>query len=340
MHLSFRWYGPDDPVSLTKIRQIPGMTNIVSALYDVPVGTAWPLDRLKQLRDQVEAADLQLSVIESIPVHEDIKLGRSGRDRHIDAFRQSLEHVAAVGADVVCYNFMPVVDWTRTSTDTPLPDGSTTLSYDHNTLQQLDDIDELSGLPGWATAYDPADLRALMDAYHDVSAEDFWANLAYFLERVVPVAERVGVPLAIHPDDPPWSLFGLPRIVTSGDALQRLTELVDSPANGVTLCTGSLGADPSQDLPTIVRRLNDRIHFVHARNVAVTGPKQFHETAHPEGDVDFHAVLRALKDIGFDGPLRPDHGRMIWGETGRPGYGLHDRALGASYLHGLWDALD
>lgn len=338
MKLSFRWYGPDDPVSLAQIRQIPGMRHIVSALYDVPVGTAWPLDQLKQLRDEVEAADMRLSVIESIPVHEDIKLGRPDRDRYIDAFCKSLEHVAAVDVDVVCYNFMPVVDWTRTSTDTPLPDGSTTLAYADEKLDDLTNIEDLSSLPGWATAYTPRELRALMNAYEAVSPEDLWANLSYFLERVVPVAERVGVPLAIHPDDPPWSVFDLPRIITSGEALDRLTQLVDSPANGVTLCTGSLGVDPTQDLPSIIRRLADRVHFVHTRNVAVTGPKQFHETAHPDGDIDFSAVVQALKDINFDGPLRPDHGRMIWGETGRPGYGLYDRALGATYLQGLWDA--
>ena len=338
MHLSFRWYGPDDPVPLAHIRQIPGMRHIVSALYDVPVGTAWPEDRLERLRDEIQSAGLRFSVVESIPVHEDIKLGRAERDRHIDAFCRSLERVGAIGVDVVCYNFMPVVDWTRTSTDAPLPDGSTTLAYDHEALADLDPVRDLSSLPGWATAYDPAELRALLAAYDDVGPDALWAHLEYFLERVVPVAETAGVRLAIHPDDPPWSLFGVPRIVTSGDAFERITQVVDSPANGVTLCTGSLGADPEQDLPAIARRLGDRVHFVHARSVAVTGPKQFHETAHPDGDVDFRAVLGALKETGFDGPLRPDHGRMIWGETGRPGYGLYDRALGATYLRGLWDA--
>lgn len=339
MQLSFRWYGADDPVSLEYIRQIPGLNHIVSALYDIPVGTAWPLDRLERLRDDVESAGLELSVIESIPVHEDIKLGRPERDRYIDAFCESLEHVAAVDVDVVCYNFMPVVDWTRTSTDSRLPDGSTTLAYDHEALGSFEDIEELSNLPGWATAYEPQELRGLLDAYEEVSTDDLWQNLIYFLDRVVPVAERVGVPLAIHPDDPPWSVFDLPRIITGEEAFEQLTSAVDSPANGVTLCTGSLGADPTQDLAQIADRFEDRIHFVHARNVSVTGPKQFHETAHPDGDIDFSAVLKTLKENGFTGPLRPDHGRMIWGETGRPGYGLYDRALGASYLRGLWDVV-
>jgi mannonate dehydratase len=174
-----------------------------------------------------------------------------------------------------------------------------------------------------------------------MSGEQLWENLAHFLERTVPVAEEVGVRLAIHPDDPPWPIFGVPRIITDGPALERLLRLVDRPANGVTFCTGSLGASPANDLPAIVRRLGPRVHFAHCRNVLVTGEKQFREVPHPSrfGSVDMLEVLRALRDVGFDGPMRPDHGRMIWGETGRPGYGLYDRALGAAYLHGLWEAL-
>jgi mannonate dehydratase len=170
-----------------------------------------------------------------------------------------------------------------------------------------------------------------------------WENLRWFLERVVPVAEASGVRLAIHPDDPPWPIFSLPRIVTNGAALERIVRLVDSPANGVTFCTGSLGVIPGTDLPAMVRRLGGmgRIHFAHCRNVRVTGERQFHETSHPSslGDVDMFEVLRALRDTGFDGPLRPDHGRMIWNERGRAGYGLYDRALGAAYLHGLWEGI-
>lgn len=339
MHLSFRWYGPDDAVSLTHIRQIPGVQHIVSALYDIPVGDVWPLEALKRLRATVETEGLELSVIESIPVHEAIKLGRPERDRHIDAFCRSIEHVGAVDVEVVCYNFMPVFDWTRTQLDAPLPDGSTTLAYDNEAANQFDNLEDFMTLPGWATAYDPSELRALMDAYQSISSEQLWAHLAYFLERVVPVAASAGVRLAIHPDDPPWPVFGLPRIITGGEALERVTQLVDHPANGITLCTGSLGADPAQDVPAIARQLADRIHFVHARNVAVTGPKQFHETAHPAGDLDLVAVLRTLKETSFDGLMRPDHGRMIWDEDGRPGYGLYDRALGATYLRGIWDTL-
>jgi mannonate dehydratase len=184
-------------------------------------------------------------------------------------------------------------------------------------------------------------LARLRQAYGRVDNERMWENLAYFLERVVPVAHAAGVKMAIHPDDPPWPIFGLPRIVTDGDALERVTRLVDSPANGITFCTGSLGALPENDLPAMIRRVGPRIHFMHCRNVRVTGDRSFHETAHPSrfGSVDMLQVMRALRDVGFRGPMRPDHGRRIWGEQGRPGYGLYDRALGAAYLQGLWEAV-
>lgn len=338
MQLSFRWFGPEDPVRLAEIRQIPGMHGVVTALHDVPTGEVWPLEALKQRRATIDEGGLDFKVVESIPVHEDIKLGRPTRDRFIDAFCTSIEHVAAVGVDVVCYNFMPVFDWTRTDLTFPLPDGSTTLAYDDAATRQLENADDLTTLPGWPSTDDPDEIKSLVAAYQTVSEDALWSHLGYFLERVIPVAAANDVRLAIHPDDPPWPLLGLPRIITDGDALERVTQIVDHSANGITLCTGSLGANPTVDLPAIVRQLEDRIHFVHVRNVAVTGSSQFYETAHPDGDLDLSAVIRVLKEVGYTGPLRPDHGRMIWGENGRPGYGLYDRALGATYLRGLWDA--
>lgn len=338
MQLSFRWFGPEDPVRLAEIRQIPGMHGVVTALHDVPTGEVWPLEDLNQLRATIDEGGLDFKVVESIPVHEDIKLGRPTRDRFIDAFCTSIEHVAAVGVDVVCYNFMPVFDWTRTDLASTRPDGSTTLAYDDAAMRQLENADDLTALPGWPSTEDPDEIKPLVTAYQTVSEAALWSHLGYFLERVIPVAAANDVRLAIHPDDPPWPLLGLPRIITDGDALERVTQIVDHSANGITLCTGSLGADPTVDLPAIVRQLEDRIHFVHARNVAVTGSRQFYETAHPDGDLDLSAVIRVLKEVGYTGPLRPDHGRMIWGENGRPGYGLYDRALGATYLRGLWDA--
>jgi len=339
--MTFRWFGPSDAVPLAHIRQIPGVRGIVSALYDVAVGDAWSPAAIARLKDQVIDAGLELAVIESIPVHEDIKLGRPTRDRLVDQYCESVRAMGDVGVPVLCYNFMPIFDWTRTDLAMPLPDGSTALAYDDSALERIDLSRGTGDLPGWATAYDVTTLRALLEAYRAVNGERLWENLAFFLERVVPVAASAGVKLAIHPDDPPWPIFGLPRIITNATALDRLTRIVDHPANGVTFCTGSLGADTNNDLPAMIRSLGSRgrIHFMHCRNVRRTGARQFHESQHPTefGSVNMLEVMRALRDVRFDGPMRPDHGRMIWGEEGRPGYGLYDRALGATYLRGLWE---
>jgi mannonate dehydratase len=343
MQMTFRWYGAADPVRLEAIRQIPGVTGVVSALYDVPAGAAWTRAGIAQVQEEVERADLRLAVIESVPVHEDIKLGRPDRDRLIDNYARSLQHIGQAGVPVVCYNFMPVFDWLRTDLEFRLDDGSTALSYDDAALRRIDLSHGTGSLPGWAAHYDAAELDALRRAYATVDAARLWDHLAYFLERIVPAAEAASVKLALHPDDPPWPIFGLPRTITDGAALARVIDLVDSPANGLTFCTCSLGAAPANDLPALIRRFGGagRIHFMHCRNVRVTGERRFHETAHPTrfGDVDMAGVLRALRDVGFTGPMRPDHGRMIWHERGRPGYGLYDRALGAMYLQGMWEGL-
>jgi mannonate dehydratase len=343
MQMTFRWFGVQDPIPLAHIRQIPGVTGVVSALYDVPVGDVWPKARLAALAESIDAAGLRLAVVESIPVHEDIKLGRPTRDRLVDQYCESIRFMGELGIPVLCYNFMPIFDWTRTDLAEVQRDGSTALSYDDAALARIDLSRGTGDLPGWATAYDAAALQSLLKAYERVPAERLWEHLAFFLERVAPVAQSAGVKMAIHPDDPPWPIFGLPRIVTNGESLERITRLVDIPANGVTFCTGSLGASPDNDLPAMARQLGarGRIHFSHSRNVKRTGPKRFREAEHPSrfGDVDMHAVLTALYETGFDGPMRPDHGRMIWGETGRPGYGLYDRALGATYLQGLWEGI-
>jgi mannonate dehydratase len=343
MELTFRWYGPSDQVTLAHIRQIPVVRGVVTSLHDVPPGEAWSACGLDAVASSIDEAGLRFAVVESIPVHEDIKLGRATRDRLIDRWCTSLERVGAVGVPVVCYNFMPVFDWMRTSLAQPMPDGSTTLAYDDAALRRIDLSRGTGELPGWAAAYDATSLAALLEAYADVTPERLWENLEYFLQRVVPVAESAGVKLAMHPDDPPWPIFGLPRIITDVEALRRLVSLVDRPANGVTFCTGSLGASPANDLPAMIREIGarGRIHFAHCRNVHISGDHAFSETAHPSacGDVRMFEVLRALYETGFAGPMRPDHGRMIWGERGRPGYGLYDRALGAMYLHGLWEAI-
>ena len=339
MYMTFRWFGRADPIPLAHIRQIPGVHGVVSALYDVPVGERWPKDRLAHLQDDIADAGLRLAVVESIPVHEDIKLGRPTRDRLISNYCESIRTMGELGVRVLCYNFMPVFDWMRTDLAMPLPDGSTALAYDDRALSAVNLARGTGDLAGWAATYGPAELQTLLTAYRDVDSERLWDHLGYFLERIVPVAEQAGVRMAIHPDDPPWPIFGLPRIICRGTDLERLLKLVDRPANGVTFCTGSLGALPENDLPAMVRRIGARIHFAHCRNVHITGERKFHETPHPSGDVRLADVLRALHDTGFAGPMRPDHGRMIWGERGRPGYGLYDRALGATYLQGLWEGL-
>jgi len=341
MNLSFRWFGDDDPVKLEHIRQIPGVRSVVSAPTDIPVGEPWPRDGIERLAAKIDAAGLDLAVVESIPVHEDIKLGRLTRDRLIDNYCESIAQLGAVGIPVLCYNFMPVFDWMRTDLAMRLPDGSTALAYDDWQLARIDLSKGTGDLPGWGAAYDSPTLAALFEAYRGVNDEQLWEHLAYFLERVVPAAASANVKLAIHPDDPPWPIFGLPRIIRNAEALERLTRIVDNPANGVTFCTGSLGASARNDLPAMIRSLGQRgrIHFMHCRNVRRTGERQFREAPHPSefGNVDMLQVFQALRDIEFSGPMRSDHGRMIWGETGRPGYGLYDRALGATYLYGLWE---
>ena len=347
MKLSFRWYGKEDKVTLRNIRQIPGVSTIVTAVYDVAVGEVWSRESIAALRADIEAEGMRFEVVESIPVHEDIKLGKSTRDRYIENYCENIRRVAEAGVKCVCYNFMPVFDWTRTELSHELPDGSTTLAYYQS---QVDKVDPLRGesdltLPGWDASYSRAELREVVAEYQAVPEEKLWENLRYFLECIIPVAVECGVNMAIHEDDPCWSIFGLPRIITDEKNLDRFLKLVDVPNNGITLCTGSLGCSGHNDVAAMAAKYGamGRIHFVHMRNVAVLPDGAgFEERAHLSacGTLDMYAVIKALYDSGFDGYIRPDHGRMIWGETGRPGYGLYDRALGAAYLNGLWEAVE
>ncbi|MEG2569991.1 MAG: mannonate dehydratase [Clostridia bacterium] len=344
MKMSFRWYGPDDPVTLANIRQIPNMKNIVTAVYDVPVGEVWSEASIAKLKGEVSSNGMVFEVVESIPVHEDIKLGRPTRDRYIENYCTNIRRLAKAGVKVVCYNFMPVFDWTRTQLDCPLEDGSNALVY---YKEQADRMDPLSGelaLPGWDASYKKEDLQELFAAYGALDHEQLWDNLKYFLERVIPVAVECDVDMAIHPDDPPWDIFGLPRLITNEANIDRFLKLVDVKNNGLTLCTGSLGCAKWNDIPKLVAKYTamGRIHFMHVRNVKLLADEGFEESAHFSacGSLDVYAIMKALHDNHFDGYLRPDHGRMIWGETGKAGYGLYDRALGASYLNGLWEALE
>lgn len=342
MKMTFRWYGKDDPVTLEKIRQIPGVTGIVSAIYDVPVGEVWEYDRIIGLKKEIEDSGLELSVIESVPVHEDIKMGCGKRDEYIANYCTTLRNLAKAGIDCVCYNFMPVFDWTRSDLAHKLPDGSNALAYDNDTVLKMNPLSGELSLPGWDSSYTKDSMKELLEKYSHISEEDLWNNLKYFLDRVIKTAEEVKVKMAIHPDDPPWSIFGLPRIITNKKNIERFLKLYDSPYNGLTLCSGSLGADPNNDIADMVNTFADRIHFAHIRNIKITGEKCFEEAGHKTecGSLDIFSIIKAYHDHNFSGYIRPDHGRMIWGEEGRPGYGLFDRALGAVYINGIWEALD
>lgn len=351
MKMTFRWYGKDDRITLEQIRQIPGMEGIVWALFDVPVGDVWPLESIQAITREINSYGLDASTVESVNIHEAIKLGLPERERYIANYIETLKNLSTVGVKVVCYNFMPVFDWTRTELAKPLYDGSTALAFDYHKIEGKDPetmvkeiLDGSNGfsMPGW----EPERLRELtklFKAYEDVDEEKLFENLGYFLRAVVPEAEKCGIKLAIHPDDPPCSVFGLPRIVTSEENLERIVQLIDSPSNTLTICSGSLGANLQNDIPRILRHFGskNRIGFAHIRNVQVHEPWVFNEVAHKSkyGSLDLYEMMRALYETGFDGPVRPDHGRMIWGETGMPGYGLFDRALGANYLCGLWDGI-
>lgn len=344
MKMSFRWYGSDDKVTLENIRQIPGMEAIVTAVYDVPVGEVWSRESIAALKKQVEDAGLLFEVIESVPVHEDIKLGKPTRERYIENYCENIRRLAEAGIRCICYNFMPVFDWTRTQLDHRLPDGSTSLVYYKEQVDAVNPLESDSDLtlPGWDASYTREELKEVVAEYNAMTEEDLWENLTYFLQRTIPVAAACDVNMAIHEDDPCWSIFGLPRIITCEKNLDRFLKIVDDPHNGLTLCTGSLGCSAQNDVVHMAAKYAamGRIHFVHARNVAVL-ENGFEERAHLSkcGSLDMYAILNALYKNGFNGYIRPDHGRMIWGETGRAGYGLYDRALGAAYLNGLWEAI-
>lgn len=344
MKMSFRWYGHDDPVTLQNIAQIPNMRSVVSAVYDVKPGKVWPEESLQQLKKDCDDHGLVFDVVESIPVSEDIKLGSEGRDELIDVYCENIRRCAKYGVKCVTYNFMPVFDWTRTQLDKEAKDGSTSLVMYWDQMRGLDPLVDDIDLPGWDASYTKEEIKDLFKAYAAIGEEGLWENLTYFLQKVIPVAEECGVRMAIHPDDPPYPIFGLPRIITCEENLDRFLKIVDSPANSLCLCTGSLGCAKSNDVVAMIRKYSamDRIAFMHIRNIRILDDGSFEESGHLSscGSLDMYEVVKALVETGFDGYVRPDHGRMIWGETGRPGYGLYDRALGATYINGLFEACE
>ena len=265
----FRWYGPEDAVTLEHIRQIPPVTELVTSLYHIPAGALWPEEDIAARAARAAAAGLHFSVAEGLPVHESIKLGGPERERYIGQFVENLERLARHGVHTVCYNFMPLFGWIRTELEQPLPDGSATLAFHQAALERMNPERDVWTLPGWNFSTRQGEIRTLLGQYRALGEAGLWNNLRYFLQAVAPEAERLGIRLAIHPDDPPLPVFGLPRVVSTLEDLLRLTGAVDLPSNGVTLCTGSLGSSRANDVVKIADRLcaEGKIPFVHGRNV-------------------------------------------------------------------------
>ena len=351
MEMTMRWYGKEyDTVTLQQIRQSCYVKGIISTLYNKMPGEVWELDEILALKKDVEDAGLFLAGIESVNVSDAIKTGGPDRDKDIEAYIKTLENLGKADIHMVCYNFMPVFDWTRTELDRMREDGTTVLAYNQDVIDSMDPEkmfdaikNDMNGtvMPGWEPER-MEKVKELFELYKDIDEEKLFENLKYFLEAIMPVCDKYDINMAIHPDDPSWSVFGLPRIIINKENILRMMKMVDNPHNGVTFCSGSYGTNLANDLPDMIRSLKGRIHFAHVRNLKFITPTNFEEAAHlsSDGTFDMYEIMKALYDIGFDGPIRPDHGRMIWDEVAMPGYGLYDRALGATYLNGLWEAID
>ena len=389
MRESWRWFGPNDPVSLAEIRQT-GATDIVSALHDIPIGEIWPREAIKAHKALVEEQNdtmspLHWTVVESIPVHEDIKLAGAGHETYVENWIATLQNMAAEGIKTICYNFMPVIDWTRTDLKYQLPNGAYALRFDQDRFAAFDLFilqrnnatddyteDELAraehvheamtpeertgltrtiiaGLPGKMTdAYTLDDFREALARYENIDHSGLRKNLIAFLAQVLPHAEKAGVKLAIHPDDPPWDMFGLPRVICKPDDLDKLFDKLPSPANGITLCVGTYGSRPDNDLPQMARDYAERIHFAHLRGVTRDPQEQrsFYEASHLDSDIDMVRVIRHLleneRTLNREIFIRPDHGHLMMGDisrTSNPGYSAIGRMKGLAEIRGVITAL-
>jgi mannonate dehydratase len=380
---TFRWFGPSDPVTLAAIRQT-GATGIVTALHHIQAGEVWPADEIARRQDIIAKAGLNWSVVESVNIHESIKTASAERDAYIDKYIQSLQNLGRAGLKTVCYNFMPVLDWTRTNLDFRLPNNASALryhapavaafdlyileregAYKEFTVEQQETariyLDSLSadektyiintimaGLPGTDDVFTVAEFRDHLQKYAHTDADALKANLAYFLNAIIPYAEKAGIKMCIHPDDPPFPILGLPRVVSTELDLQYIVEACPSPSNGLTFCTGSLGARADNDLPGIVERLGAHIHFLHLRNVCREADGSFYEDDHLAGSTDMYAVMKSVvleqqrrekegrDDVAI--PMRPDHGHKLLDDVNYntyPGYSVIGRLKGLAELRGL-----
>ena len=354
MKMTFRWFGSNsDSVTLKQIKQIPGMSGIMGFLDYKAAGEVWSKEEIRAYIDEVREAGLECEVIESVNIHEDIKMGLPSRDEYIANYIDTIRNLAEYGVKVIVYNFMPVFDWLRTDLARVIPeDGSNSLYFDEKDLGAMGPMDivhktaeDSKGftLPGWEPER-LAELEKTLKQYEGITTDRLRENYKYFLDAVIPTCEECGVVMACHPDDPAWPIFDLPRIAHSKEDFVKIVKLHDSACNRICLCTGSLGSNPDNDILAIIRHFGDmgRIGCLHIRNIKHLGYRHFREASHlsSDGDLDMYAIVKAMYDTCPDAYVRPDHGRMIWDETGRPGYGLYDRALGAAYLNGLWEAID
>ena len=388
MKESFRWYGPDDPVGLSDILQ-SGATNVVSALHQVPNGSVWEIDSIKAYKEIVVKAGLDWEVVESVPIHEDIKRRVGKYKQHIENYKKTIENLSKCGIYNICYNFMPVLDWTRTHLHYHMKDGSTALYFDKTALAAFDlfivkrkniekqynenkileakkyydslteeEVETLSmsiiaGLPGSEEKYSLEKFRNQLEYYESVSKSDLQKNLIYFLEEIIPTAEKFGVRMCIHPDDPPFDLFGIPRVVSTYEDLNFIFKTIPSLSNGLTFCTGSLGVRPDNNLIEIFHKFAERIHFLHLRSTKRDDKGNFYEANHLEGDLDMFQIVRAIlieekkrKKVNRSDwkiPMRPDHGHQMLDDLNKktnPGYSAIGRLRGLAEIRGLALGID